>query len=268
MVAYCHRLITSDHPCILHLNPGNSMLKSSLAVLTAINIRLLLNKLYRSHVDSDNNKVVNAFTSRSMPLRRPKSKQVLCINLYHHYLLLDSFKVYAHEYISVRVSKYDFDAGIGIVCYVHSLIGLAGNTITKKDVDTECEGIFSRDNKLTTEGSDLIKLCHDVLQPMTMLYHKYLSILLINGNGIPNIDPFKDDGSKLLDVLLSRSTDNEDDSTWDPEDDECNNIDDNSFEDDKVSNGESQDESECESLHGADRTDHVRTKPQFDTRVT
>jgi hypothetical protein len=53
---------------------------------------------------------------------------------------------------------------------------------------------------------------------------------LINGNDIPNIDPFKDDGSKLLDVLLSRSTDNEDDSTWDPEDNECNNIHNNSFE--------------------------------------
>jgi hypothetical protein len=141
VVAYCHRLITSDHPCILHLNPGKSMLESSLAVLTANNIRLLSNKLYRSHVDSDNNKVVNAFTSRSMLLRRPKSKQVLCINLYH-YLLLDSFKVYAYEYLSVRMSKYDFDAGIGIVCYVHSLIELAGNTITKKDVGTGCEGFF------------------------------------------------------------------------------------------------------------------------------
>jgi hypothetical protein len=171
---------------------------------------------------------VNAFTSRSTPLRRPKSKQVLCINLYHN-LLLDSFKVYAYEYISVRVSKYDFGAGIGIVHYVHSRIGLEANTITKKDVDTECEGIFSQDNKLTTEGSDLIKLCHDVLQLMTMLYHKYFSIRLFNGNDIPNIDPFKDDGLKLLDVLLLRSSDNEDDSTWDPEDDECKNIGDNSF---------------------------------------
>jgi len=58
------------------------------------------------------------------------------------------------------VSKHDFDAGIGIVRYVQSLIGLAGNTITKKDVDTQCEGIFSSDKKLTTEGSDLIRLCH------------------------------------------------------------------------------------------------------------
>jgi hypothetical protein len=67
VVAHRHRLITtSDHPCILHLKPGKSKLESSLAVLTANNIRLLLNKLYRSHVGSVNNKVVNAFTSRSM----------------------------------------------------------------------------------------------------------------------------------------------------------------------------------------------------------
>ena len=83
----------------------------------------------------------------------------------------------------------------------------------------------------------MIKLHHDVLQLMTVLYHKYLSIRLINENGFPNIDPFKDDCSKSLEVLSSRSTDNEDDSSWDPED----NIDNNSFEDDNVSNGESQD---------------------------
>ncbi len=84
-----------------------------------------------------------------------------------------SFKVNAYEYISVRVSKHDFDTGIGIVRYVHSLIGLAGNTITKKDVHTQCEGFFSSDNKLFIEGSDLIKLRHDVLQlqMMTVLYH-------------------------------------------------------------------------------------------------
>ena len=73
--------------------------------------------------------------------------QVFCIDLYH-YLLLSSFKVYAYEYMSVPMSKHDFDAGIGIVCYVYSLIGLAGNTITKKDVNTQCEGIFSSDKNL------------------------------------------------------------------------------------------------------------------------
>jgi hypothetical protein len=255
VVAYHHRLITSDYPCILHLKPGKSVLESRLAVLTANNIRLLLNKLCRNHVGLVNNKVVNAFTSISMPLRRPKSKQVFCI-AFNHYLLLGSFKVYAYEYTSVHVSKHNFDARIEIVCYVHSLIGLAGNTITKKDVDTQCEGIFSSDNKLSTEGSDFIKLHHSVFQLMTVLYHKYLSIRL----SFPNIDPFKDDGSKSSEVLSLRSMGNEDDSIWDPEDGECNNIDNNSFEDDNASNGESQDESQCESLHN-----HVRTKPQFDT---
>jgi hypothetical protein len=47
-----------------------------------------------------------------------------------------------HMNISVRMLKHDFNTGIDIVHYVHSLIGLAGNTITKKDVDTQCEGIF------------------------------------------------------------------------------------------------------------------------------
>ncbi len=111
------------------------------------------------------------------------------------------------------MSKHDFDTGIGIVRYVHSLIGLAGNTIIKKDADTQYEEFFSSDNKLTTEGSDLIKLRHDVLQLLTVLYHKYLSIRLINENGFPNIDLFKDDGSKSLEVLSSRSTDNEDNSS-------------------------------------------------------
>jgi hypothetical protein len=151
VVAYRHRLITSDHPCILHLEPGNSMLESSLAVLTANNIRLLLNKLYRSHVGSVNNKVVNAFTSRSMPLRWPRSKQVFCIDLYH-YLLLGSFKIYAYEYISVRVSKHDFDAGIGIVRYVHRLIGLAGNTILKKMLTLSVKDFFQVITNLLLKG--------------------------------------------------------------------------------------------------------------------
>jgi hypothetical protein len=34
VVAYCHKLITSDHPCILHLKPGRSLLESSLALTT------------------------------------------------------------------------------------------------------------------------------------------------------------------------------------------------------------------------------------------
>ncbi len=50
------------------------------------------------------------------------------------------------------MSKHDFDAGIGIVRYVHSLIVLAGNTITKKDVNTQCEGIFQVITNLLLKG--------------------------------------------------------------------------------------------------------------------
>ncbi len=69
--------------------------------------------------------------------------------------------------ISVRISRDDVDAGIEIVRYIHSLIRLSGHTITKEDVDTVFEGVFSRDSKLTIAGSDLIKLFHDVLHLMT-----------------------------------------------------------------------------------------------------
>jgi hypothetical protein len=62
-----------------------------------------------------------------------------------------------------------------------------------------------------------------------------------------------------LELLSSKSTNNEDDSSWDPED----YIDNNSFDNGNVSNGESEVDSECEPLH---RPAHVRTKPQFDTR--
>jgi hypothetical protein len=77
-----------------------------------------------------------------------------------------------------------------------ALLDLQEIPLLKKYVNTQCEGTFSSDKKLSSEGSDLIKLCHDALQLMTVIYHKYLSIRLINGNVLPNIDPFKDDGSK------------------------------------------------------------------------
>ena len=74
----------------------------------------------------------------------------------------------------VRVTKHDVDAGIGIVRYIHALVGLSGHTITKEDVYTDFKDVFSRESKLTIAGSDLIKLRCDVFQLMTNLYHKYL----------------------------------------------------------------------------------------------
>jgi hypothetical protein len=43
--------------------------------------------------------------------------------------------------------------------------------LLKKMSTLSVKEFFSSDKKLTTEGSDLIKLGHDVLQLMTVLYH-------------------------------------------------------------------------------------------------
>ena len=60
--------------------------------------------------------------------------------------------------MSVRLSYHDSDAGIGLVRYVHSLIGLAETTISNRDVDDQCQCILAKDRALTTKGSDLNRL--------------------------------------------------------------------------------------------------------------
>ena len=58
--------------------------------------------------------------------------------------------------IPVRVSENDFDTGIGIVRYVHSLIGLAGTTISNKDVDNQWQSILAKDKTLSTDESEFL----------------------------------------------------------------------------------------------------------------
>jgi hypothetical protein len=77
---------------------------------------------------------------------------------------------------------------LGLYVMFIASLDLQEKPLLKKDVDTQCEGFFSSDKLLTTEGSVLIKLRHDVLQLMTVSYHKYLSIRLINGNVLLNIN--------------------------------------------------------------------------------
>jgi hypothetical protein len=69
MVKHGCRLGIGDHPCILHLESGKRELNYSLANVAAHNSRLLLNKLYRSCVNATNDKTVDLFSSRLMPLR-------------------------------------------------------------------------------------------------------------------------------------------------------------------------------------------------------
>lgn len=135
----------------------------------------------------------------------------------------------------VRVSKDDVDAGIGIVRYIHALIGLSGHTITREDVYTDFKDVFSRESKLTTAGSDLIRLRHDVFLLMTNLYHKYLSRQPIKRYSFRN--------KNNCSVLSLRSMESDDDSSWDPEKEECaNSSSDDSMEDDTLHDGVSQDD--------------------------
>ncbi len=66
--------------------------------------------------------------------------------------------------------------------------------------------------------------------------------------------------------ISSESSEHDDDSTWDPSDIEYNNITDDSIDNDNFDNEGDQDDSDRESLHSADSTDQVKTKPQFDHR--
>ena len=78
-----HRLsMIGDYPCILHLKSGKRQVNQRLTNVTAHNIRLMLNKLYRSHVKAENDMTVNPFSSRFMPLRHPKSKKLCQVDLY------------------------------------------------------------------------------------------------------------------------------------------------------------------------------------------
>ena len=146
--------------------------------------------------------------------------------------------------MSVRLSNHNSDAGIGLVRYVHSLIGLAATTISNRDVDDRCQCILAKDKALTTEGSDLNRLRQDVLQLMIVLSQKYLSLRLSKANVYLDPDPFKDDRSMLSEDISSGSSEHDNDSTWDPGKDEYNNITDNSCGDDNFDNEGDQDDSD------------------------
>jgi len=75
-----------------------------------------------------------------------------------------------------------------------------------------------------------------------------------------------DDRTMLSEDISSVSSEHDDDSTWDPRDIEYNNITDDSFDNDNFDNKGDQDDSDRKSIHSADSTDQVKTKPHFDHR--
>ena len=93
-----HRLTIGDYPCILHLKPGKRQLNQRLTNVTANNIQLMLNKLYRSHVKAENDMTVNPFSSRFMPLRHPKSKKLCHVDLYASILFYQLMIVHMCEF--------------------------------------------------------------------------------------------------------------------------------------------------------------------------
>jgi hypothetical protein len=88
------------------------------------------------------------------------------------------------------LSSIEFDSGIGIVRYVHSLTGLSETNISIRDIYDQCQSILAKDKTLTTEGYNLKQLCHDVLQLTTNLFGKYLSIGSSNASDFLDADPF------------------------------------------------------------------------------
>ena len=77
-----HRLAIGDQPCILHLKLDNRQLNHSLTNVTAHIIRLMLNKLSRSHLKAGNDMTINPFSSRFMPIRSPTGKKLCQVDLY------------------------------------------------------------------------------------------------------------------------------------------------------------------------------------------
>jgi hypothetical protein len=55
----------------------------------------------------------------------------------------------------VRISTTSHDSGIGIIRYVHSLIGLKDIHVFKRDIDDQFDDLFNSNQHLMPEGGDL-----------------------------------------------------------------------------------------------------------------
>jgi hypothetical protein len=63
-----------NHTCIIHLEVGKQVMNHSHVSITTNKIGLLMNMLYRTRVGQENDKTVNPFSTRLMPLRWPESE--------------------------------------------------------------------------------------------------------------------------------------------------------------------------------------------------
>jgi hypothetical protein len=63
-----------DQLCIIHLEVGKQVMNQSLVSITPNKIRLLMNMLYCTQVGQENDKSLNPFSTRMMPLRWPEGE--------------------------------------------------------------------------------------------------------------------------------------------------------------------------------------------------
>ncbi len=63
-----------NQSCIIHLEVGKQVMNQSLVSITSNKIRLLMNMLHCTQVGQENDKFVNPFSTRMMPLRQPEGE--------------------------------------------------------------------------------------------------------------------------------------------------------------------------------------------------
>jgi hypothetical protein len=68
--------------------------------------------------------------------------------------------MFLHIYVPIYLlPQYKFPQNcIGIICYVHSLIGLKDIHVSKRDVDDQFHDLFNSNQQIMPEGDDLNRL--------------------------------------------------------------------------------------------------------------
>ncbi len=76
----------------------------------------------------------------------------------------------------VLISTTSQDSSIGIIQYVHSLIGLKGIHVPKRDVDNQFRDVYNSNQSHTLEGGDLNRLRDEACYLMVNIHQKYLPL--------------------------------------------------------------------------------------------
>jgi hypothetical protein len=78
--------------------------------------------------------------------------------------------------VSVQICTTSHDSGIGIICYMRSLIGLKYIHVSKRDIEDPFHDQFNNNQQLMPEGGDLNHLRNEACYLMLNIHQKYLSI--------------------------------------------------------------------------------------------